>query len=300
MSRMAQIATSGGNRGRRILIYGPPGVGKSTLGADAPGAVVLPVEEGVDDLEVASFPRPQSWDEILEAVDVLAAGKTPHKTLVIDTVSAAETLAHRRLIEGSKWNTVEKWEGGYNKWRQGVLDICWRPLLARLDALRASTGMTVVLLAHSQVKAVRDPDSEGWDQHQIQMEGLAAGLLTAWCDVVAFYAFDDIRVVEGKARGVHTGRRVLRAEHSATAVAKNRVGLPALLEVPLAAPWSALGRYLAPRDLAKELAELTAQLPSDAAERARHAAKTADKATMGRIISHARRLVAQQQEGASA
>lgn len=299
MKRMnlQSIAGKPETEARRILIYGPPGVGKTTLAADAPGAVVLPIEDGLVDIDAPRFPRPETWDEALEALDTLAQGGHDYHTLVVDTITSAETLAHRKLIAGSKWDTVERWEGGFNKWRQGILDVCWRPLLARLDALRTKTGMTIVLLGHSTVKAVRDPESEGWDQYQLQLEPLAASLLVAWSDIVAFYRFEDVRVVEGKARGIHTGRRLLHAEHSATAVAKNRTGLPPVIEVPLERPWSVLGGHLETKTtatLAAELAELVKRLPADVASKALEAAKGADGNKLHRIVNHARALVAQQ------
>lgn len=303
MKRMSLQSITGKpeTEARRILIYGPPGVGKTTLAADAPGAIVLPIEDGLVDIDAPRFPRPETWDEALEAIDTLGQGGHDFKTLVVDTVSSAETLAHRKLIAGTKWDTVERWEGGFNKWRQGILDVAWRPLLARLDTLRAKTGMTIVLLAHSTVKAVRDPESEGWDQYQLQLEPLAGSLLVAWSDIVAFYRFEDVRVVEGKARGVHTGRRLLHSEHSATAVAKNRTGLPPVLEVPIERPWSVLSAHLeqrSPDALKAELVELAKRLPPDVAQKALDAAKGADGNRLHRIVNHARALVAR--EGAAA
>lgn len=297
MSRMSlqSIHDAPEARARRIMIYGPPGVGKTTLAADAPNAVVVPLELGVDDIEVRRFPRPETWDELMQVPDVLAAGGHDYRTVIFDTVNAAEALAHARLI-GTKWETVEKWEGGYNKWRQGVVDICWRPFLTKLDALRARTGMTIILLGHSTVRSVRDPESEGWDQYQLQVEPLAGNLITAWCDIVSCYRFEDLRIKEGKAKGKHTGRRLLFTEHTATAVAKNRTSLPPVLEVGRDAPWAAIAPYLQPPTLEAmrvELAELVKQLDQETATRALQKATDADRNQLTRILNHARALVAQ-------
>ena len=285
--------------GRRFLVYGPPGVGKSTLAADAPSPIFLPVEEGVDDIDVPRFPRPESYQDVVEAVETLRKEKHSYKTLVLDTATALEGLVFRRMLDGSKWDTIERWDGGYNKWRQGAVDIGWRPLCARLDALRASTGMHVVLLGHSAVKPYKDPESEGWDRHTLQLEPLATGLLVGWVDVVLFAQFEDQRITDsGKSKGQHTGRRILRAEHSATAEAKNRLGLPPIVVMPREHPWAPLAAAMdgpSLEELRSQMAALTPKL--DEATRAKveaEVAKTTDRLRMRAMVEKVQNLVSKE------
>ena len=52
----------------RVVVYGPPGVGKTTFASQAPNPIFLPVEDGTDFLDVARFPKPKTFDDVLEAI----------------------------------------------------------------------------------------------------------------------------------------------------------------------------------------------------------------------------------------
>jgi DNA polymerase III delta prime subunit len=46
----------------RMLIYGPPGEGKTTLASEFPGAVLLQIEDGTPGgIELQSFGKPSSY-----------------------------------------------------------------------------------------------------------------------------------------------------------------------------------------------------------------------------------------------
>ena len=53
------------------LIYGGPGLGKTTFFSQTPGAVFLPVEDGLGTLEVNAFPQPSEWAEVMSAMETL-------------------------------------------------------------------------------------------------------------------------------------------------------------------------------------------------------------------------------------
>lgn len=72
----------------KALVYGQPGIGKSTLALSTPQPVLFDFDGGVQRVNGA-FQCPtlpvQSWEEVLEAINELKAGEVECKTIVIDT-----------------------------------------------------------------------------------------------------------------------------------------------------------------------------------------------------------------------
>ena len=96
-SAPSRMTLSAVTRGRvaaplRVLCYGVEGVGKSTLGASAPAPIFLGAEDGSALLDVARFPQPRAWTDVLEAVRVLIHEEHDYRTLVIDSLDWIEPL----------------------------------------------------------------------------------------------------------------------------------------------------------------------------------------------------------------
>src|SRR5688572_13178158 len=74
----------------RVVCYGGDGVGKSTLASQAPEPIFIGAEDGTSELEVVRYPdEPAEWNDIFDAIHVLATEDHAFKTLVIDTVDWA-------------------------------------------------------------------------------------------------------------------------------------------------------------------------------------------------------------------
>src|SRR5215207_8519510 len=112
---LKDIRTEGSGLPSRGVIYGPEGVGKTSLAAAAPRPAVLMTrgETGLQTLIDAGrvpptphFPELQSWVDLLGAVEALRSGDHDHRTLVIDTVNGAERLCHEHVCArdfGGRW-----------------------------------------------------------------------------------------------------------------------------------------------------------------------------------------------------
>src|SRR6058998_2068843 len=53
------------------VIYGPPGIGKSTFGASAPSPIFLQVERGLDQITVPKLPIPKDFAGLYAQIDAL-------------------------------------------------------------------------------------------------------------------------------------------------------------------------------------------------------------------------------------
>lgn len=226
----------------KTLVYGPPGVGKTSFASGAAGAIFLPVEEGTGALDVARLPRPTSLHEVLDACESLAAGGHEYRTLVVDTVDALEPLIWAAVLEADpkRPTSIEDVGGGWGKGYVAAL-AQWRIVLAALERVR-SAKMHVVLVAHSAVKKFSDPEGADYDRIEMKLAGKgAAALLSEWCDAVLYACYETASGplpgadAQSRARGYSTGRRLLRTTRAASYDAKNRFSLPD----PMTLDWSA-------------------------------------------------------------
>ena len=77
---------------KKVVVYGPEGIGKSTFASRFPNPVFIDTEGSTKDMDVARLPKPSSWQMLLEEIDYVKNHPDEFKTLVIDTVDWAEQL----------------------------------------------------------------------------------------------------------------------------------------------------------------------------------------------------------------
>ena len=212
----------------RLLIHGKDGVGKSTFGANAPKSLFLGTEDGTGHLNVARFPAPETWEDVLYAIQTLAADSGGYKTLVVDSTDWAEPLLWRHVCKNAGVESIDDVGGGYGKGYNAALD-GWRVFLAALERLQAAQGMHVVLLAHSVIKRFANPEGEDYERYVIAMHDKSAALMRQWAKGVYFAQFETFAVAKKKGekvKGVSTGARLLWTQPSAAYDAKDRYFLP--------------------------------------------------------------------------
>ncbi len=222
----------------RVLIYGIEGVGKSTMGADAPNPIFIAAEAGVHHLDVAKFPQPTSYGEVMDCLRVLYAEDLGYRTLVIDTIDFVDDLvhAHARAESGM---TEEKWVA-YGAGVK-VAKPYHAALLAALEALRARRRMEVILIAHAQTKRFENPSGPDYTRYSVNLQGDATvTMYSRWVDSLLFFHFEDlVKKGEGieKNKGVSTGKRLLHTKRVAAWDAKSRWEIPEEIEVPKEGPY---------------------------------------------------------------
>jgi hypothetical protein len=217
--------------GDKHLLFGMPGVGKSTVASQADSPLFVDYDRGIKQLRVDRVPGPSTWLDAMGLFREIATEKHAYKTLVIDTVDPLEELAVQHVCRvGHKASLGDFGFGeGY-----AALKNEWRTMLSILDAV-ADRGITVCLLAHSVVRQTSDPQLGPYEVYTTGLQKGDWAVTARWCDMIGFCAFEAARIEKEK-RSVYTGQRVLLTTAGSGFVAKNRWGLPRTL--PLS--WSAL------------------------------------------------------------
>ena len=210
----------------RLVAYGSEGVGKSTFASKFPEPLFIDTEGGTKQLDVARFPEPEAWQDLLDEIDAVIEEPDICQTLVIDTIDRAETLLVNTILKEGKVDSIEKYAGGYGKGWTCLQERFQKDFLNRLDRVIAK-GVNVVLLAHAQMRKLESPDEPPYDRWELKVSKKVAPIVKEWSDILLFMNY-SVKVVEengrNKAKGV--GKRMMHANHRPTYDAKNRYGLP--------------------------------------------------------------------------
>ena len=218
----------------KLIVYGQPGVGKTTFAASA-RAVLIDCENGAGVVgELTRTPYLQTRPQMRQWLVELAS--SPPDGIAAVAVDTIDWMIQRIVeyvvvdLDGKSpsdiTNTLGSSHGGYYKAREVVQNIVYRDLLPMLNAI-TDNGAAIILLAHAANTKMTSP--EGFDLR------LAAPDLPHWI-APPFIEWADAVLYASRAGD----RRTLLTQATNVILAKNRYSLPA--EIPLS--WSALMQAL--------------------------------------------------------
>lgn len=235
MSLLESIKKGPSTRPPKIMLIGQEGVGKSTAGAKMPNPVFLCGESGLVGPQFADTPSftPASWAESLAFCEELATNPSGYKTLVIDTLDWIEPMLYAHVVAAAKKNDIKHIEDfGYGK-GYVIAQQEARKMLAVLDKVNAA-GMAVLILSHSQLKTVKNPEGDDYDHFESKVNTKVAGIFKEWCDAVLFARFEIYVRKDGmKVKAQGGTERIVQTTHSAAWDAKNRYGLPEVMDLDM-------------------------------------------------------------------
>lgn len=212
---------------QKVVIYGPGGIGKSTLASLAPKPIFLDVEDSTKRIDgIARIGGIASWNELREALrsEIL----NDYQTIVIDSVTKAEelavadTLARVRTEKKETATSVESY--GFGKGYQHVYET-FLHLLVECDR-HVRAGRNVVFVAHACTSKVPNPGADDfirWEPRlQTTKEGKASirSRVVEWADHVLFIGYDVAVDEDGKGKGA--GTRAIYTKETPTQIAKVR------------------------------------------------------------------------------
>ncbi|MGG4444523.1 ATP-binding protein [Brevibacillus fortis] len=225
-----QVISGKVEKAKKVVTYGPEGIGKSSLAAQFPRPIFIDTEGSTTEMEVDRLPKPTSWEMLRQQVEWVKQQGSRFGTLVIDTIDWAEMLCVESICAKHQKNGVEDF--GYGKGYIYVAEELGRFLNLLSDVIEA--GIHVVLTAHAQIIKFEQPDEMGaYDRYQLKLGqktgSRTAALVKEWADMVLFINYKTFSVAtdkEGKKNKGQGGTRTVYATHHPAWDAKNRHGLP--------------------------------------------------------------------------
>lgn len=219
------------------LVYGPQGVGKSSLAKDMPKPIFIDVEGGTTRLDVDRTPTPTSWAHMRQIVGELAKDQMGYETLVFDTSDWMERLAIRQVLAETGSTELGKDASGKKDWGKSYQLVAelWASFLTQLETdFIDARKMHVIFLAHSNTKRYELPEEDGeFDKYQLKMSDRVGALIKEWCELMLFVNYRTIVVTEEnkKAKAQGGTRRIMYSDNRASFEAKNRFGLPGEMDL---------------------------------------------------------------------
>lgn len=211
---------------KKVVLYGPEGIGKSTFASRFPQPLFIDTEGSTTNLDVHRLPKPTSWEMLCQEVEYIVQSPTLCRTLVIDTIDWAETLCIASICAKHNVNGIEGfgWGKGYTYLKEEM-----GRLLNRLSTLK-DAGVNVLLTAHAQIRKFEQPDELGaYDRWELKLGKQTCPIVKEWADLLLFANYKTVTVAVDKDGNKHKaqgGRRVMYTSHHPCWDAKNRFGLP--------------------------------------------------------------------------
>ena len=224
--------------GHRVILFGPGGIGKTTLAAGAPGPVAfIDLDESLPrlngtleasglNLNICPVDGVDSWADMRSVLQ--SDGWEEIKTIVIDTGTKAEelaiayTLATVKTEKGTTPRSIEEY--GYGKGYQHVYET-FLTLLPDLDR-HSREGRNVIIICHDCTNPVPNPSGEDWLRYEPRLQSSNSGKSSIrlrareWADHVLFMGYDVSVDKNGKGSG--SGTRTIYTSELPHCMAKSR------------------------------------------------------------------------------
>ena len=248
----------------RAIFQGIQGIGKTSVAAYAPNAVIIPVEDGVPEgLPCKVAPRIENHAQFFQTLEFLWQAEHPFETVIIDSLDWLErVVVWPRTIEfhnathnlnpddPKAWKSIEQ---GYNAGFIEAAANVWPQVINALDCLVNDRGLNIIFTAHPVKFKVEPPDTDPYQTYGLGINKHARGIVRDWAWLVG-HIQQEVTVttkVEDKgfgqtkehARGIATGSRVMYTQPRPAWEAKNRYSMPEKIILPdddIQGSWNAI------------------------------------------------------------
>lgn len=224
MYNLEEVKSETSSRPPAIVVYGEPGIGKSTFASTATKPIMLDLERGSSYIDVPKV-TPSNLTEVNGWLDSILTGKHEYKTLVIDTLDWLESFIHKQVCkETGAQDILDKRNEGtaYGRGHVQALNL-FLSIREKIGNIREQRDMAIIILAHTQSKRMDDPIDGAYDKHVLKVHDKIGAAVVEWADAVLLAKKKVMTGGDGK---FVEGDPVLITRGVMGATAKNRLNLP--------------------------------------------------------------------------
>lgn len=250
--------------GLRVVLAGVEKIGKTTLAASAPNAILIPAEVGYGNVKIRRVPMLQCWENLIDYVNDVTIKcqecasqgiPLPVSTLIFDSATAIERLLHDYTLRtdpnfGKKKLTMESAHEGYGR-AYSVAKDTFDAFLKTLDDLAVYGGINIIFTCHVFAAKVVDPTAGEYDFWDLLLHSPknmktygVRELLTQWVDVLGFL-YSPIAIGSDPKTKVKLATdlglgRVLGLSRTPNYIAGNRFGIEGEIQIPKEGGWQVI------------------------------------------------------------
>ena len=161
-----------------VLVYGEPGIGKTTIACSAPNPVLFDYDGGVQRINGAhQVPtlQPQSWEDTNAAIEEIEREMPEVQTIVIDTAGKMLDYMSAYIIKNNP--KMKKFDGSLSLQGYGVRKQMFVDFINRLSIM----GKNVIFVAHEK----EEKRGEEWVKRP-EIGGSSAADLIKELDLVGY------------------------------------------------------------------------------------------------------------------
>lgn len=219
-----------------ITIVGDAGTGKTSLAASFPKPVFIRVEDGIGRIAKEcetpdAFPVVKSEEQLKEQLRALLTEEHDYQTLVIDSITALDTMFSNEIMAKEKRTNLAQCGGGYGAGFE-MLAGKHATIRAACGYINEKRGMNIIFIAHAEIETMRLPDVDDYGRYSLK---LSKKSLTHYVDNVDSVGYVRLQTAirgdeDSRKRAVSNGDREFVCHATAASVSKNGWGITEAIE----------------------------------------------------------------------
>jgi hypothetical protein len=214
----------------KALIYGVPGIGKSTLASKAPKPFMFDLERRLGRIDAHKSEYIRSWEDLKSWMNWFM--ENDYETAVFDTYSGLEKILAEKILKDDGDGKLSLADFGYQ--RGFDLLASHVSLFLNMVDMIVDNGRNVLIVGHEKIEKLERPDSENFDRYSLEAHKKCLPILASRMDAILLAKYEtlvknkDEKNFQNKAkkRAVGDGTRLLYTEERPWRLAKNSFNLP--------------------------------------------------------------------------